>query len=187
MKRYILAIAATAALLVGCQGEVEVDTLDNGIKPQEVIVEVLSAEQQQVAEVTLEAKVTQGEEAVDDATMKFEVWESGMRDMGTMVKATLTKDGIYTAPYTFEHDGVYYMYAHTDARGMHIMPKQEIMVGNPDMSKVLEDTSSNQMEDMPASHGHGKAEEATNSCEEHNHDEEQDCEEHSDSEGHTHQ
>lgn len=38
------------------------------------------------------------------------------------------------------------MFAHTTARGMHVMPKQELIVGNPDMSKVLEDTSSNSME-----------------------------------------
>ena len=38
------------------------------------------------------------------------------------------------------------MYAHTTARGLHVMPKQEIVVGNPDMSKVLEDTASSSMD-----------------------------------------
>ena len=52
------------------------------------------------------------------------------------------------AEYTFDHDGVYYMYAHTTARGMHVMPKQQFIVGNPDMSKVLEDSSSSSMDWM---------------------------------------
>lgn len=65
---------------------------------------------------------------------------------GRSLDGELTEDGIYVADYTFDHDGVYYMFAHTTARGMHVMPKQELIVGNPDMSKVLEDTSSNSME-----------------------------------------
>jgi len=64
-----------------------------------------------------------------------------------MIDGEFTEDGVYTAEYTFDHDGVYYMYAHTTARGMHVMPKQQFIVGNPDMSKVLEDNSSSSMED----------------------------------------
>lgn len=150
MKKFIVAIVTTAALLVGCQEEeIEVDTLDNGVMPQEVMVDMLTAETQQVGSVTLEAKVTQGEEAVDDATMQFEVWESGLRDAGVMIEASLTENGVYTAEHTFDHDGVYYMYAHTNARGLHVMPKQEIVVGNPDRSQVLSDDSSDSMEDVP--------------------------------------
>ena len=65
-----------------------------------------------------------------------------------MVDGQLTKDGIYTASYTFEHDGVYYMFAHTTARGMHTMPKQKMIVGHPDMNQVLEDDSSTSMDSM---------------------------------------
>ena len=41
---------------------------------------------------------------------------------------------------------MYYIFAHTTARGMHVMPKKELIVGSPDMSKVLEDNSSNSMD-----------------------------------------
>ena len=78
--------------------------------------------------------------------VKFEVWESGLRDTSIMLEGELTEDGTYTVDYTFDHDGVYYMYAHTTARGLHVMPKQEFIVGNPDMSKVLEDTASGSMD-----------------------------------------
>ena len=47
------------------------------------------------------------------------------------------------------------MFAHTTARGMHIMPKKELIVGSPDMSKVLEDNSSSLMDDEESDHsGH---------------------------------
>ncbi|AWE08659.1 hypothetical protein DCE79_15340 [Lysinibacillus sp. 2017] len=149
MKKWLYSAVATSFLLFGCgDEEVEVDTLDNGIMPAEVIVEIQTAEQLAVGEpIQLAAKVTQNDDAVNDADeVKFEVWESGLRDDGEMLEGTLTKDGIYVVDYTFDHDGVYYMFAHTTARGLHVMPKQKLVVGNPDMDKVLEDTSSHSME-----------------------------------------
>ena len=150
MKKLFLTLAMTAVLTVGCGAEEEaVDTLGNGEVPVEVIVDVLTPEKLNAGEVTtLEVKVTQGDEVVNDAdSVEFEVWESGLREEGTMLDGELTEDGVYTAEYTFDHDGVYYMYAHTTARGMHVMPKQQFIVGNPDMSQVLEDNSSNSMKD----------------------------------------
>ena len=150
MKKLFLTLAMAAVLIVGCGAEDDaVDTLDSGEVPVEVIVEVLTPEKLNAGEATtLEVKVTQGGEVVNEAdSLDFEVWESGLRDEGTMLDGELTEDGVYAAEYTFDHDGVYYMYAHTTARGMHVMPKQQFIVGNPDMSKVLEDNSSSSMED----------------------------------------
>lgn len=149
MKKLFLTLAMAAVLAAGCGAEEDsVDTLGNGGIPVEVIVEVLTPEKLNVGEATtLEVKVTQGGEVVNNAdSVEFEVWESGLRDEGTMIDGELTGDGIYTAEYTFDHDGVYYMYAHTTARGMHVMPKQQFIVGNPDMSNVLEDNSSSSMD-----------------------------------------
>lgn len=151
MKKLFLTLAMAAVLTVGCGAEDDaVDTLDSGEVPVEVIVEVLTPEKLNAGEATtLEVKVTQGGEVVNDAdSVDFEVWESGLRDEGTMLDGELTEDGVYAAEYTFDHDGVYYMYAHTTARGMHVMPKQQFIVGNPDMSKVLEDNSSSSMDWM---------------------------------------
>ena len=151
MKKLLLTLAATAVLAVGCGAEDDsVDTQVSGEIPVEVMVELLTPEKLNVGEVTkLEVKVTQGGEVVNDAdSVKFEVWESGLRDEGTMIEGEFTENGAYTAEYTFDHDGVYYMYAHTTARGMHVMPKQQFIVGNPDMSKVLEDNSSSSMDWM---------------------------------------
>lgn len=130
-------------LLFGCGDEkLQTDA------PAIVEVDIQTAELLSAGEpIQLAARITQGEEAVEDADeVKFEVWESGLRDEGEMVYGELTEDGVYAAEYTFDHDGVYYMYAHTTARGLHVMPKQQLVVGKPDMSQVLEDTSSDSME-----------------------------------------
>ncbi|WP_274308046.1 FixH family protein [Solibacillus daqui] len=146
MKKWIYSVVAVPFLLFGC-GEEELQTDANTEAPAIVEVEIQTATQLNSNEtVQLAARITQNEEAVDDADeVKFEVWESGMREQGEMLIGELTSDGVYAVDYTFDHDGVYYMFAHTTARGMHVMPKHELVVGNPDMSKVLEDTSSNTM------------------------------------------
>lgn len=152
MKQWMFSLVAVPVLLFGC-GEEEpvVDTLDSGENmPVAIEVEILNAAQFNASEaVELSARVTQGEETVNDADeVKFEVWESGMREMGVMMEGTLTEDGTYVVNHTFDHDGVYFMFAHTTARGLHVMPKQEIIIGNPDMSKVLEDDGSMSMDHM---------------------------------------
>ena len=150
MKKWWMALAVTAVLVAGCtEEEPVVDTIGNGEMPVEVVVEVLTpAEVEANEKVTLEAKVTQGDKPIDDAIVEFEVWESGLRDEGKMLEGRLSADGIYTADHTFEKDGVYYMYAHTTANSYHVMPKHEFIVGNPDMSQVLEDDSTSSMEQM---------------------------------------
>lgn len=146
MKKTIAALALATMTLVGCQDLEATHTNYNEGTLEEVVVEIQTAEELPVGEVTLSAKVTQGDQAVDDAdSVEFEVWESGKRDEGTMVDANLTEDGVYEANYAFDHDGVYYMFAHTTARGLHVMPKQELKVGSPDMSKVILDESDHSM------------------------------------------
>lgn len=155
MRKWMFSLVAVPALLFGCNEEPEVDTMDSGVMPQEVNVEIQTPETLNANEsIDLVAKVTQGGESVDDGSVEFEVWESGLRDQGHMIDSKLDKDGVYKAQFTFEHDGVYYMFAHTNARGLHVMPKKKIVVGNPDMSKVLDDNSSNSM-----NHGDGHGEE----------------------------
>src|SRR4051794_9278475 len=100
MKKLFLTSAMAAVLAVGCGAEDDaVDTLGSGEVPVEIIVEVLTPEKLNVGEATtLEVKVTQGGEVVNDAdSVDFEVWESGLRDEGTMMDGEFTEDGVYTA------------------------------------------------------------------------------------------
>lgn len=151
MKKTLAVLIFATMTLVGC-GDKEVSespsTSNNEGTLEEVIVDIQTAETLSVDDVVLSAKVTQSDEAVDDASVEFEVWESGLRDEGHMIEGNLTEDGVYEANYSFDHDGVYYMFAHTNARGLHVMPKQELIVGEPDMSKVLPDDSDNSMSEM---------------------------------------
>lgn len=147
MKKWFYSVVAVPFLLFGC-GEEELQTDANTEAPAIVEVVIQTADHIDVGEtISLAARVTQSGDAVEDADeVKFEVWESGLRDHGEMVHGELTEDGIYAVDYTFDHEGVYYMFAHTTARGMHVMPKQKLIVGNPDMSQVLEDISSTSMD-----------------------------------------
>jgi len=146
MKKWILSLLAVPALIVGCNEEVDTNEAGSDM-PQLVEVTILTEDKQPVGEkVKLAAQVKQGGEFVEDAEeVKFEVWESGMREDSVMLDGVLTKEGTYEVDFTFDHDGVYYMFAHTTARGMHIMPNIKLIAGNPDMSKVIEDNSSNSM------------------------------------------
>nr|WP_106780936.1 FixH family protein [Lysinibacillus timonensis] len=152
MKKWIFSLVSLPLLLIGCSsGEQAAQTTDVvDVAALEVKVEILTPEQVAVNEtVELAAHVVQNNVNVEDAdSVKFEVWESGFRDQGQMIDGKHDGGGIYSAEITFDHDGVYYMYAHTNARGLHVMPKQQLIVGNPDMSKVVEDESSDSMMDM---------------------------------------
>ena len=161
MKKVVLT-AMLALALAACTSEAEtpIDTNDVVEEIVEVKVEILTPEHVDAnVPILLEAKVTQGDDVVNDAdNVKFEVWQSGMRNAGTMLDGEFVGGGIFQAEMTFDEDGVYYMFAHTNARGMHVMPKQEITVGNPDMSKVLPDDSSIEMihedEQSDSDHSH---------------------------------
>ena len=149
MKKWLLRLLAIPVLVAGCTDEIDNNKEGSDI-PQIVEVTILTEDKLPVGEkVKLAAQVKQGDEYVEDAEeVKLEVWESGLREDGVMLDGVLTKDGIYEVEYNFNHDGVYYIFAHTTARGMHVMPKKELIIGSPDMSKVLEDNSSNSMDDV---------------------------------------
>ncbi|MCK1998213.1 FixH family protein [Psychrobacillus psychrodurans] len=151
MKKTLAVLVFATMTLVGC-GDKEAtegaSSSHNEGTLEEVVVDIQTAKTLSVEDVVLSAKVSQSDEAVDDATVEFEVWESGLREEGHMVEGNLTEDGVYEANYSFDHDGVYYMFAHTNARGLHVMPKQELIVGEPDMSKVIPDESDDSMSHM---------------------------------------
>ena len=158
MKKWLLALVAVPALLVGC-GEKEVP-IGSGQDEEIQIPEVTILTPTEVAvneTIELAAQVTQGSENIDDATVEFEVWESGKRDDSQLIEGKLEKDGVYKAAITFDHDGVYYMYAHTTANSIHIMPKQQLTAGEPDLSTVVPDDK--QTDTMETDHDHEKSDE----------------------------
>lgn len=177
MKKWLVSFIAVPLLLVGCSSGNEAEQPNEiDVAALEVKVNILTPEKVAVNEpVVLAAHVQQNGEHVNDAgSVKFEIWESGYQDQGQMIDGELDTDGVYKAEITFDDDGVYYMRAHATARGMHVMPKQKIVVGNPDMTQVKDDNSSDTMVDMGdhGDHDTTETEEDLSSTEketEHNH------------------
>lgn len=125
-RRFLLVIfVAFFSILSACS---EKDELD-GLKMLDVKFDV--PETAEVNEtITLQATVTYGDDPVTDPRqMEFEVWERGQRDDGEYIEAENHGDGTYTTEVTFDHDGIFEMYAHTTAHGLHTMPFREIIVG----------------------------------------------------------
>lgn len=162
MKKWLLALVAVPALLVGCGEKKESAALPEPEVAAIPEVEILTSKEVAINEtIDLAAQVVQGGKKVDNAVVQFEVWESGKRDQSQMIDGELEKDGVYKATTTFDHDGVYYMYAHTTANGVHTMPKQQITAGSPDMTKVLpedEKANNNSMDHNMMNHGNDTSE-----------------------------
>lgn len=126
MKRFLTFVAIVSMFaLVACGN-------DDGADDELLMIEVdfIVPEAVDVGEtVELLAEVTYGDEKELDAEVKFEVWEKGDEENSDMLEATNNGDGTYTADYTFDRDGIFEMFAHTDAQHQHVMPKKEIVVG----------------------------------------------------------
>lgn len=141
MKKFV-SIALLLLLLAGC-GTEEAESTGTGNSAEPIKVEFNVAAQSEVAEtVVLAVTVTQGDEVVDDADeVVFEVWKSGHRSKGEMITAEHKGDGMYQAETFFDEEGLYFIQAHTTARRLHVMPKHELTVGNPDPASIVPDDS----------------------------------------------
>ena len=120
-----------AIILAGC-GKEESAPPNNAEQSLEMIdVELMVPETTNSGtEITIEAKVTQGEEEVDDAdSVKFEIWDKEDEE-NSVIKPFESKDGgTYAINHTFDKDGVYVVQVHVDARNLHVMPLSEVQVG----------------------------------------------------------
>src|SRR5699024_12438747 len=77
----------------------------------------------------LKAIRTNGDKKVTEAEVEYEYWEKGDEENSTRIEAENNEDGTYTADESFDRDGVFDIYAHTDAKGLHTMPLKPIMIG----------------------------------------------------------
>lgn len=136
-----MAMGVLAFMLAGCGMEEE--SVDNASaaeqEVQELEVEVLTEAEGETGEWMLEAYVSQGGEAVNDADeVKFEVFEAGKKDTSVKTDYTDMKDGVYSVKHTFQEDGVYYFISHVTARGLHTMPTQQVIVGKVTDEEIQE-------------------------------------------------
>ncbi|KMY55373.1 hypothetical protein AC623_16695 [Bacillus sp. FJAT-27231] len=81
-------------------------------------------------EINMKVTVSQGDEKVADADkVAFEVWEDGKKEESKMIKAKNNEDGTYEAKTAFDHDGLFTVQVHVDARALHTMPLKPVTVG----------------------------------------------------------
>ncbi|MFB1082763.1 FixH family protein [Jeotgalibacillus sp. JSM ZJ347] len=163
MKKWIAGLAAVM-MLAACSSEEE--QTSNEV-PQMVEVEISVPEDAVPGEETvLQAEVTQGGEAVEDANeVLFEIWNDAAGTESERVEGTHTENGIYEVTYTFE-ESVYSVQAHTTARDMHVMPKTQFHVGEPTDEQIA--AAEENAENQESSHMGGDEEHG----EEASHDEE---------------
>lgn len=159
MKK-LLVLGAFGLLLAGCGAEEEradsASAAEQEVHPLEV--EVLTEAAGEPGEWTLEAYVSQGGEAVDDADeVKFEVFEAGKKDESVKIDYANVEDGVYSVEHTFAEEGVYYFIPHVTARGMHTMPTQQVIVGDVSAEEIraAEEAMAKAKEAMKNGHGSG--------------------------------
>jgi len=159
MKKIAFLMSILLVVVLGACGNDEGNGQNQEV-PEFLEVEInLPAENLEVgAEINLEAYVSQGGEAVEDADeVKFEVLKQGDAE-SEMLEGEHQGEGIYTAKKKFDAEGVYAVTAHVTARDMHNMTKKELIVGNPSESADSEDEGSGDHQDTSEgeadSHGH---------------------------------
>lgn len=129
LQKPIGILFALTLLLAACSQSEEDNVQSNEIpKVVEVTININPEKAKINKEVEIQAMVTQGNEAVTDADdVKFEIWKEG-EEKHEKIEATHKGDGIYAINKTFSENGIYHIIAHTNARGMHTMPKIQITV-----------------------------------------------------------
>lgn len=131
MKRVIALIIFV--LLIGAAAACSSQTGQTNETPQMLNVE-LSVKPDKIKPnqpVTFEAKVTQGNEAVNDADqVVFEIWRAKAKQH-ERIEIKHPKNGVYSLEKAFPEDGTYYIISHVTARNMHNMPKKVFIVGIP--------------------------------------------------------
>jgi hypothetical protein len=94
--------------------------------------------------VTIEAKVTYGDEEVTDADeVLFEIWRAHDEEHEKL-EIKHAENGVYRLETSFDREGTYYVISHVTARDMHNMPKTEFVIGEP--SEPEDESSSSEMD-----------------------------------------
>ncbi|AKG05107.1 hypothetical protein AAV35_010130 [Salimicrobium jeotgali] len=90
------------------------------------------------------ATVTQNAEPVNDAEyVEFEIWKTDQgQESSETIQAVQSEEGKYTTQYSFSEAGSYQVIAHTQARGLHTMPQNEVTVEGADGQTSGDDSHS---------------------------------------------
>ncbi|WP_028593650.1 FixH family protein [Paenibacillus assamensis] len=141
LRKVMVVVIVAMALLAGCSSEGETgkekqhsahtkQQTDSSLPAAKLIpiqVDLTVPEPVKVnEEVTIIARVTQKEAAVDDAKVVFEWWLDGEEHQ--RYEGKWSEDGKYEFIHAFDKPGTYTVISHVDARDLHSMPKKEFKV-----------------------------------------------------------
>lgn len=130
MKRFLVFCGALFIIFAisGCSKSN--DPTDE-LKPIEVTIQIQPEVFKANEEVTIQALVSHGDEKVNDANeVAFEIQRQGEKER-EIINAESKGEGVYEIKTTFPVNGTYDVIAHVTARDMHVMPKKELIVGEP--------------------------------------------------------
>ncbi|PSL47093.1 YtkA-like protein [Salsuginibacillus halophilus] len=129
MKKFVWMLSLGAVLAACGQSDTEEESSGSSeVAP--IDVEVLMDDEIQVGEAELKTSVTMAGEPVTEVDeIIFEVWQMGEKERSDMIEKEEGENGVYTADYTFEDDGIYHVQPHVTAEGMHSMPVHDLGVG----------------------------------------------------------
>jgi len=127
---YILLTIVFLSIAVSC-GQQQKESDGEPPKMLEVDLSIIPATGELNKPITFEAKVTQGNEKVNDANaVVFEIWRA-KDEKHEKIEIKHAEDGVYRLEKSFQQEGTYYIISHVTARDMHNMPKKEFIVGTP--------------------------------------------------------
>lgn len=136
MKAYVYAALFCCLFIVaGCASNAAPndDSKSGGeevsLEPPKVEVMIQPERPQPNEKTLIQAKVTHADEAVNDASITFEIKTEGKDPVKK--EAARTGEGLYEIEYTFDDAGQYIVIPHTDANGMHVMFDHPVTVGDP--------------------------------------------------------
>lgn len=155
MKKILFFFIMTMFVLTACSTGQDPKEASLEDVPELLEVSIITPEKIEInQEVSIEAKVSQGEEKVTKADeVKFEIWKSDQEDH-EMIPAKNEKDGTYTIKKSFSEGGNYFIVAHTTANRMHSMPKKEVTVLGGESDHDHNDDVANDTEDQHSDQEH---------------------------------
>ncbi|WP_026675434.1 FixH family protein [Alkalihalobacterium bogoriense] len=139
-KKVFLSFLLLILALGACANEEseQVSPCQNPVVPIEVDFSWNPEQSEPGVEVVFNVVVTHENVPIVDADeVNIEIWEHNNPDYHHMKNTEHVEDGLYTMPWTFEQEGVYYAYYHVTACDMHRMEKELIVVGTPDVDAIL--------------------------------------------------
>ncbi|WP_368502864.1 FixH family protein (plasmid) [Alkalihalophilus sp. As8PL] len=137
-KNFLFLSIASLVVLSACSTEEKTSDCSNTLVPIEIDSGYDLSEPKPNEEVNFSTTITHEGLPVETANqVEFEIWEHGNKEYHHLIEAQKAEPGVYQLDWTFEEDGVYYIYYHITACNMHRMEKEMVIVGDVDVDAII--------------------------------------------------